>query len=95
MNHSISQSSAEATVEAPVTAARRVADKASTRRVSSLYGGARRFSDALGQSLTWLCGGALAFNLLLVLAVMARVLLAAASRARAGAPPSGPCRSPW
>jgi phosphate transport system permease protein len=71
MDTSTLKSSAEAAVAPPVAAASRVAQKTSTRRVSSLYGGSRRFSDVLGQSLTWLCGGALAFNLLLVLAVMA------------------------
>lgn len=38
---------------------------------ASLFGGERRWSDFLGQSLTWLCGGALAFNILLVLAILA------------------------
>src|SRR5215208_2541834 len=32
--------------------------------------GWRRRSDFLGRSFTWLCGGALAFNLLLVLAIL-------------------------
>ena len=41
------------------------------RKNSSLFGGERRWSEILGQSLTWLCGGALAFNILLVLAILA------------------------
>ncbi|HKH46077.1 MAG TPA: phosphate ABC transporter permease PstA [Thermoanaerobaculia bacterium] len=39
-------------------------------RTASLYGGDRGWSELLGQSLTWLCGGALAFNILLVLAIL-------------------------
>jgi phosphate transport system permease protein len=39
-------------------------------QTGSLFGGERRRSDFLGQSLTWLCGGALAFNILLVLAIL-------------------------
>jgi phosphate transport system permease protein len=38
---------------------------------ASLFGGERRGSELLGQSLTWLCGGALAFNMLLVLSILA------------------------
>jgi len=48
-------------------------DLASSRsrgKTSSLYGGSRSWSELLGQSLTWLCGGALAFNILLVLAIL-------------------------
>jgi len=30
----------------------------------------RRRTDALGQAFTWLCGGALAFNLLLALGLL-------------------------
>ncbi|HYU34843.1 MAG TPA: phosphate ABC transporter permease PstA [Thermoanaerobaculia bacterium] len=40
------------------------------RREASLYGGDRGWSEFLGRSLTWLCGGALAFNILLVLAIL-------------------------
>ncbi len=43
----------------------------SKAQAASLFGGERRWSDFLGQSLTWLCGGALAFNILLVLAILA------------------------
>jgi phosphate transport system permease protein len=46
---------------------------ASTRsrtRPSSLFGGDRGSSEALGHAFTWLCGGALAFNILLVLGIL-------------------------
>lgn len=43
----------------------------SKAQTASLFGGERRWSEILGQSLTWLCGGALAFNILLVLAILA------------------------
>jgi phosphate transport system permease protein len=43
----------------------------SRAQAGSLFGGERRWSDILGQSLTWLCGGALAFNILLVLSILA------------------------
>jgi phosphate transport system permease protein len=39
-------------------------------RAATLFGGHRRRSAALGQAFTWLCGGALALNLLLVIAIM-------------------------
>lgn len=39
--------------------------------VMSFFGDQRRRSDLIGQSLTWLCGGALAFNLLLVIGILA------------------------
>ncbi|HEY7213930.1 MAG TPA: phosphate ABC transporter permease PstA [Thermoanaerobaculia bacterium] len=38
--------------------------------MASSFGDRRRRSAAIGQALTWLCGGALAFNLLLVIAIM-------------------------
>jgi phosphate transport system permease protein len=40
-------------------------------RAASLFADRRRRSAAMGQAFTWLCGGALAFNLLLVIAIMA------------------------
>jgi phosphate transport system permease protein len=40
-------------------------------RTASLFGEHGRRSRAVGQALTWLCGGALALNLLLVLAILA------------------------
>jgi phosphate transport system permease protein len=39
-------------------------------RATSLFGGYRRRSAAVGQALTWLCGGALALNLLLVISIL-------------------------
>ncbi|MFL6237113.1 MAG: ABC transporter permease subunit, partial [Thermoanaerobaculia bacterium] len=39
-------------------------------RAASLFGGYRRRSAAVGQALTWLCGGALALNLLLVISIL-------------------------
>lgn len=36
----------------------------------SLFGDPRRRSELFGQSMTWLCGGALAFNILLVLGIL-------------------------
>ena len=57
------QASQRASVEQP--ASRPKAQSA------ALFGGDRSWSAILGQSLTWLCGGALAFNILLVLAILA------------------------
>jgi phosphate transport system permease protein len=37
----------------------------------ALFSGHRRRSEAFGQAMTWLCGGALAFNLLLVIGILA------------------------
>jgi len=45
-----------------------------TPLVSSLYGSPWRRSEMLGHAFTWLCGGALAFNVLLVISIL--VLLA-------------------
>lgn len=42
-----------------------------TSRAATLFGGSRRHSEAFGQAMTWLCGGALAFNLLLVISILA------------------------
>ena len=39
-------------------------------RAASLFGDYRRRSSAVGRALTWLCGGALALNLLLVIAIL-------------------------
>jgi len=69
MNGSTAQSSSDA-----VIGRARAADAQSRRRSesrgASLFGGYRRRSEILGQAFTWLCGGALAFNLLLVIAIM-------------------------
>jgi phosphate transport system permease protein len=43
----------------------------SAPRISSLYGNKWRRTALMGQAFTWLCGGALAFNVLLVLAILA------------------------
>jgi phosphate transport system permease protein len=42
-----------------------------TPRAASFFSDYRRRSSAVGQALTWLCGGALALNLLLVIAILA------------------------
>jgi phosphate transport system permease protein len=49
------------------------ADMASRKRLAATtsFQDYRRRSGAIGQALTWLCGGALALNLLLVIAIMA------------------------
>jgi phosphate transport system permease protein len=39
-------------------------------RAATFFGNYRRRSSAVGQALTWLCGGALALNLLLVILIM-------------------------
>ncbi len=62
-----SQSSA---VEPARIATSALASSRAKARTASLYGGDRGWSDFLGQSFTWLCGGALAFNILLVLAIL-------------------------
>jgi phosphate transport system permease protein len=64
----------KASLVEPARGATAASDASSTRsraQAGSLFGGERRWSEALGQSLTWLCGGALAFNMLLVLAILA------------------------
>lgn len=48
-----------------------VAARREARGKTTFFGDYRRRSDAIGQALTWLCGGALALNLLLVIAIMA------------------------
>jgi phosphate transport system permease protein len=59
----------------PAVAGRDVAsdDVASRKRLAAatFFQDYRRRSGAIGQALTWLCGGALALNLLLVIAIMA------------------------
>ncbi|HEY9422814.1 MAG TPA: phosphate ABC transporter, permease protein PstA, partial [Thermoanaerobaculia bacterium] len=63
-----SQSSQVAVVD------RAVPEPRTRSRTATLFSGQRQRSGALGHALTWLCGGALALNLLLVIAIM--VLLA-------------------
>lgn len=75
MNASVSQASAEGMVDHAAPAGLST-HRASTRekageKTAGFFGDYRSRSEFLGQSLTWLCGGALAFNILLVLAIMA------------------------
>ena len=58
MNPSISES-------APVRSVAR-----DSARAGSLFGNQQQRSELFGQAMTWLCGGALAFNLLLVIGIM-------------------------
>jgi phosphate transport system permease protein len=46
-------------------------DAESTPRTASLYGNKWQRTELTGQAFTWLCGGALAFNVLLVLSILA------------------------
>ena len=39
-------------------------------RARTLFGRSPGRTEAMGKALTWLCGGALAFNLLLVIAIL-------------------------
>src|SRR3954453_22047328 len=50
---------------APAGAAER-----SRARATTFFGDYRRRAGAVGQALTWLCGGALALNLLLVISIL-------------------------
>ncbi len=78
MNPSISQPSAESPASsvvatgaaAGVPARSSVRSIAGTSRTSNVFGSRQSRSDILGQSLTWLCGGALALNILLVVGIM-------------------------
>ncbi|HEV8579431.1 MAG TPA: phosphate ABC transporter permease PstA [Thermoanaerobaculia bacterium] len=73
MNLSSSPAAAEAVAHgASRPAMRSVADRQA--KTASFFGDYGRRSSAIGQALTWLCGGALAFNLLLVIAIL--ILLA-------------------
>src|SRR5262245_52236569 len=65
-----SQASSTSAVEPARVGAAVYASPRTKARTASLYGGDRGWSHFLGQSLTWLCGGALAFNILLVLAIL-------------------------
>ncbi|HEX3131325.1 MAG TPA: hypothetical protein VH394_28570, partial [Thermoanaerobaculia bacterium] len=66
MNPPLTQSSvADAAGRLPRAAER---DSASTGR--RFFGDPQRRSELIGQSMTWLCGGALAFNILLVLGIL-------------------------
>jgi phosphate transport system permease protein len=63
-------SSPSSAVAGPALAGTARPSTRSKLRTASLFGGDRGWSGILGQSLTWLCGGALAFNILLVLAIL-------------------------
>ena len=49
----------------------RATPRESSQAAVGFFGDYRRRSDAFGQAMTWLCGGALALNLLLVIGIMA------------------------
>ena len=55
---------------APGAVEDRAASRRQTRAGTSFFSDYRRRSGAVGQALTWLCGGALALNLLLVILIM-------------------------
>ena len=55
---------------APGTVEDRAASRRQARAATSFFRDYRRRSGAVGQALTWLCGGALALNLLLVILIM-------------------------
>ena len=57
-----------APVAAPSTAPR--LGVRGSARTGSLFGGQQQRSELFGQAMTWLCGGALAFNLLLVIGIL-------------------------
>ena len=67
MNGASSQATEAVAGHAPAAAR---TGRRSDARALSLLGGNRRRSEMLGHAFTWLCGGALAFNLLLVIAIM-------------------------
>ncbi|HYO13416.1 MAG TPA: phosphate ABC transporter permease PstA [Thermoanaerobaculia bacterium] len=60
-------------VDRPAAAETSTRGRARDVRRASLWS-ARRRSEVVGQALTWLCGGALAFNLLLVIAILLLLL---------------------
>ncbi|HSF41721.1 MAG TPA: phosphate ABC transporter permease PstA [Thermoanaerobaculia bacterium] len=71
MNHSVIGTTADPAVDATSRSERVARPRAAaTSKTASLFGGHRRRSALLGRSLTWLCGGALALNVLLVLAIL-------------------------
>jgi len=76
---SIAQTAAGSTLDQPLPGVSprrsgRIVPGTVAPRVSSLYGSPWRRSEILGHAFTWLCGGALAFNVLLVISIL--VLLA-------------------
>jgi phosphate transport system permease protein len=69
MDHVVARA-AEAALDRP--AARAAAPPGSRARTAAARrGGGRRRAELVGQSLTWLCGGALALNVLLVVGILA------------------------
>jgi phosphate transport system permease protein len=70
MNGTPSQVTSEAVAGQARAAGDALTARRSEPRAASWLGDYRRRSAAMGQALTWLCGGALAFNLLLVIAIM-------------------------
>lgn len=69
MDTSMSQVSTETVAERRARTAA-AESRSESRARAGFFGDPRRRSAALGQSLTWLCGGALALNLLLVLSIL-------------------------
>jgi len=60
-------------VKSAILTDRRPGARAAARepiRTATFFNDYRRRSGAIGQALTWLCGGALAFNLLLVISIL-------------------------
>ena len=70
MNKSFSQAAAAQPDVEPARSAAPSAAAAKGPRAVDPRAAYRRRSDRIGQALTWLCGGALAFNLLLVLSIL-------------------------
>lgn len=75
MNSQSSQASQDMALvdHAPATAIRSRDMAQMTRqgeKTAAFFGGYQRRASAIGQALTWLCGGALAFNLLLVISIL-------------------------
>jgi phosphate transport system permease protein len=68
LSHTPSQVSA--VDRAPAAIESRLGSRREARIGTSFFHDYRRRSAAVGQALTWLCGGALALNLLLVIAIM-------------------------
>jgi phosphate transport system permease protein len=68
---SIAQSTAGSTLDRSLPGLSPRVQETAAPRVSSLYSGKWRRTELLGQAFTWLCGGALAFNVLLVIGILA------------------------
>ena len=70
MNPPISQSSESVVATGAAAGVPARSSVRGTTRTGNLFGNRQSRSDLLGQSLTWLCGGALALNILLVVGIM-------------------------